>query len=49
MSASSSFNEDGTPPLPEDCEQEPQNAVECVEAIKKHGGFTIGFDKLLEE
>ena len=41
------FNEDGTPPLPEDCEQEPQNAEECIEALKMHGGFTIGLDKLL--
>ena len=43
------FNEDGTPPLPEDCEQEPQTAAKCVEAMKKHGGFTISIDKLLEE
>ena len=42
-------NEDGTPTLPEDCEQEPQNAEECVEAMKKHGGFTISLDKLLKE
>ena len=43
------FNEDGTPPLPEDCEQEPQNAAECIEAMKKHGGFTISFEKLLKD
>ena len=43
------FNEDGTPPLPEDCEQEPQNAEECIAAMKKHGGFTISFDKILKE
>ncbi|MDA7888965.1 hypothetical protein N9A79_00135 [Pirellulales bacterium] len=43
------FNDDGTPPLPEDCEQEPQNAKECIEAIKKHGGFTISLDKFLKE
>ena len=43
------FNEDGTPPLPEDCEQEPRDAEECVAAMKKHGGFTISFDKLLKE
>ena len=43
------FNEDGTPPLPEDCEQEPQTAAECVEAMDKHGGFTISLDKLLKE
>ena len=43
------FNEDGTPPLPEDCEQEPQTAAECVEAMDKHGGFTISLDTLLKE
>ena len=43
------FNEDGTPPLSEDCEHEPKNAEECVAAIKNHSGFTISFDKLLKE
>ena len=43
------FNEDGTPPLPEDCEQEPQNAKECIESLKKHGGFTISLDNLLNK
>ena len=42
------FNEDRTPPLPEDCEQEPQDVEECVEAMKKHGGFTISLDKILK-
>ena len=40
------FNEDGTPPLPADCEQEPQNAEECIDAIKKHGGFTMSLDNV---
>ncbi len=40
------FNEDGSEPLPEDAEYEPQNAEECVEAMKKHGGFTVNIDKL---
>ncbi len=43
------FNEDGTPLLAENCEQEPKNAAECIESIEKHGGFTISFDKLLKE
>ena len=43
------FNEDGTPPLSEDCEREPQNAAECVKAVEKHGGFTISIGKLLEK
>ncbi len=40
------FNEDGTPPLPEDCEQEPQDIKGCVEAMKKYGGFTMSLDNL---
>ncbi|MDC1301754.1 hypothetical protein N8Z04_01330 [bacterium] len=40
------FNEDGTNPLPEDSEYEPQNAEECIEAIENHGGFTISIDRL---
>ena len=40
------FNEDGTKPLSEDCEQEPKDAAECVEAVKKYGGFTVAIDKL---
>ena len=41
------FNEDGSEPLPEDAEYEPQDVEECIEAMKKHGGFTISLDKLL--
>jgi hypothetical protein len=41
------FNEDGSVPLPEDAEYEPQNLEECVQAMKKHGGFTMSVDKLL--
>ena len=40
------FNEDGSEPLPEDAEYEPQNVEECVEAINQHGGFTISIEKL---
>ncbi len=40
------FNEDGSEPLPEDAEYEPQNVEECVEAMKKHGGFTMNINKL---
>ena len=40
------FNEDGSEPLSEDAEHEPQNVEECVEAMKKHGGFTMSIDKL---
>ena len=43
------FNEDGSAPLAEDCEHEPQNAEECIEAIEKHGGFTVSVDRLLKE
>ena len=40
------FNVDGSEPLPEDAEHEPHNVEECVEAMKKHGGFTMNIDKL---
>ena len=40
------FNEDGSATLPEDAEYEPQNVEECVEAMKKHGGFTMSINKL---
>ena len=41
------FNEDGSEPLPEDGECEPQSVEECLEAMKKHGGFTMNINKLL--
>mgnify|MGYP001254715082 CR=1 FL=1 len=41
------FNEDGSEPLPEDTDYEPQSVEECVEAMKQHGGFTVSFEKLL--
>ncbi len=41
------FNEDGLEPLPKVAEHEPQSAKECVEAVEKHGGFTVSFEKLL--
>ncbi len=41
------FNEDGSEPLPEDAEYEPQNVEECVEAMKENGGFTMSIDRLL--
>ncbi len=41
------FNEDGLEPLPKVAEYEPQSAKECVEAVGKHGGFTVSFEKLL--
>ena len=40
------FNEDGSEPLSEDAEYEPQNVEECVEAMNKHGGFTMNINKL---
>ncbi len=40
------FNEDGSEPLPEDAEYEPQNVEECVEAMKKHGGFTAAIENI---
>ena len=40
------FNEDGSAPLPEDSEKEPQNAKECIEAMKQHGGFTMSLSRL---
>ncbi|MDB4365755.1 hypothetical protein N9Z08_02390 [Pirellulales bacterium] len=41
------FNKDGSEPLPEDAEHEPQSVEECLEAMKKHGGFTMNINKLL--
>ena len=40
------FNEDGSEPLPDDAEYEPQNVEECIDALKEHGSSSVSFDKL---
>ena len=41
------FNKDGSEPLSVDAEYEPQNVEGCVEAIEKHGGFTMSVGEIL--